>query len=483
MMKLATPVLTILLAAGVASAQNPTRIYTHPLVPTDEALNRLGMKLAWKTYAPVESSQDGISTVHVVGDRIFLQLRNGAVLAINADTGQTIWRARVGAAYKPKVGLGFNFDTVFGFNGTKLFALDRATGRTKWESELENMPTTAPVADSGRVYVCLAGNKISVFNLPVVELGAPPPPEPNKQLRPGEKPKPEILPPPPDQPARRSAMGVLYGNDTRVNSPLTDPSKPPRVTSTPLTTAQQARMSLAGNFRLPLAWEYVAESRLDVAPLVSLRKPDSPGVLMIPSSNGITYGTMKVEKALMYSFQTESPISAQPVQYGDIAYMPFGDATFIAMNIENSKLLWRLPTGGTSRIRPEVADEDVYMMPEREGLYRLNRATGEVIWKNRRAERFLAQNPQMVYALDQAGQLLVLDRARGTLLSSYDVRDYKVVVVNDYTDRVFLAAHDGLIICLHDKHYATPAWSKQFVEEGKPEKRKKMEAPGQKMDK
>jgi hypothetical protein len=78
------------------------------------------------------------------------------------------------------------------------------------------------------------------------------------------------------------------------------------------------------------------------------------------------------------------------------------------------------------------------------------------------------------------GQVLVLDRARGTQLSSFDVREYKMPVVNEYTDRLFLAAHDGLIICLHDRHYATPSWNKQLLEEGKPEQRKRMEVIGQK---
>lgn len=486
MLKITAPFLTVILAAGVAAAQNPTRVYTHPLVPTDEALNRLGMKLAWKTYVPVETSQDGISTVQVLGDRMFMQLRNGAVVAINADTGQTIWRARVGAPYKLQMPLGFNFDTVFGFNGTRLFALDRATGRTKWESELTNMPVTGPVADSGRVYINLIGNKITVFNLPLVDLGAPPPPQPNTLLPPpppGQRAKPEILPSPPDPGQRRSALGVYYPSESFMTTPLTDPTHPPRITSTPLVTAQQSRMSLAGNYQLQQAWEYVADSALNVSPLLSMRKPDSPGVMMIPSSSGVTYGTLKVEKVLMYSFQTESPVSAQPVQYGDIAYIPFRNATMIAMNIENGKLLWRLGTGGLSRTKPQVNDEDVYMMPEREGLYRLNRATGQVIWKNAKAERFIAASPQIVYALDPAGQLLLIDRARGTELTRYDIREFKVPVVNDYTDRVFLAAHDGLVICLHDRHYATPAWSKQLVEEGKPEKRKPMELPGQKVDK
>ncbi|OAI55110.1 hypothetical protein AYO44_02935 [Planctomycetaceae bacterium SCGC AG-212-F19] len=485
MNKLALPILTLALAAGLASAQTPPRVYTNPVIPTVDALNRVGLKLAWKTALPVEDSRDGIATTQVVGDRIFVQLRNGAVLAINADTGQTIWRARVGQAYKVMVGLGFNYDSVFGVNGTRLFALDRASGRTKWESDLPNVPTAAPVADSMRAYVCLTGNRINVYRLPVPDLdgfmpeGAKPPPPPAKPAAPG---KIEPLPPPPDTGPRRSSLGTYYGSESRVATPLTSGNRPGNVTYTPLASALQTSQSLAKGYELPLSWEYLADSRLAIAPLLSLRKPgEGPGFLMLPSARGTMYGSSKAGRALVYSFQTEGPVSAPPGQYGDIAYIPYEDDTLVAMNIENGKLLWRVAMGGTSRRRPEVTDEDVYMMPERSGLYRLNRATGEVIWHNPKAEQFLAANPQSVYALDRRGQVLILDRARGTQIGTLDIRDFSVPMVNDYTDRMYLAAHDGLLICLYDRHYDKPAWNKQLLEEKKPEPPKKADAMGEKM--
>jgi outer membrane protein assembly factor BamB len=480
MKMLAAPLLAVLLTAGIASAQITPRVYNHPLVPSAEALNRLGMKLSWKAFLPVEDSRDGIATAQVWGDRLFVQLRNGAVLAIHADTGQTLWRARVGPPYRPLQPLGFNYDTVFGVNGTLLFALDRASGRTKWAMELPNVPTTAPVADSQRVYVCLTSNRIHVYRLPVPGVDPDPPPLEKKlpaMPPPGQKPKPESAPTPPDiGGARRSALGTFYASESRAVTPLTERSRPPNITYTPLASATQAALSLAQNYQLPLAWEYRADSRLELAPLVTLRKPDSVGAVLLPSTAGITYGSSKIARQLLYSFQTEAPVSAPPGQYGDIAYIPYGNDILVAMNIENGRLLWRLAIGGTSRRKPQVTDEDVWMMPERAGLYRVSRASGEVIWDNSKVEQFLAANKEMVYTLDARGHLLVLDRKRGTPLGSYDISDFKVPIVNDYTDRVFLASHDGLLICLHDRHYAAPSWNKQLLEEPKPQPRQRAEA-------
>src|SRR5207248_5536007 len=102
-------------------------------------------------------------------------------------------------------------------------------------------------------------------------------------------------------------------------------------------------------------------------------------------------------------------------------------------------------------------DEDVYVAIDRAGLYRVRRSNGAEVWRNDDAARFLSANKKFVYAADRHGRLLVLDRARGTTLSTYDgTRDFVFPVQNDLTDRLYLAAHNGLIICLHDRDAETP---------------------------
>jgi hypothetical protein len=98
----------------------------------------------------------------------------------------------------------------------------------------------------------------------------------------------------------------------------------------------------------------------------------------------------------------------------------------------------------------------VYIVAERTGLVRLDRATGLAVWTSPNAWRFLAVNPKFVYATDRMDRLLVLDRATGTQLSRYDTSAFNVVIVNDKSDRLFLAAHDGTILCLHDRGFPAP---------------------------
>jgi hypothetical protein len=54
------------------------------------------------------------------------------------------------------------------------------------------------------------------------------------------------------------------------------------------------------------------------------------------------------------------------------------------------------------------------------------------------------------------GRLVVLDRVRGTVLSTLDVSAYVLSTTNDQTDRVVLSANDGTMIALHDRAYPAP---------------------------
>ena len=100
--------------------------------------------------------------------------------------------------------------------------------------------------------------------------------------------------------------------------------------------------------------------------------------------------------------------------------------------------------------------DDVYLEPENNGLMRLSRGNGDVVWRNAEAVRFLAANKKFVYANDRHGQLLILDRVRGTQLAGFNSRDYVFPITNVVNERLFLAAHDGQLLCLYDRGSPAP---------------------------
>ncbi len=176
-----------------------------------------------------------------------------------------------------------------------------------------------------------------------------------------------------------------------------------------------------------------------------------------------------------YRFPLETKLSASAGVSGNVAFFPGRDGYVYAFDMLAARILWRQLIGSSPLIRvPVVTDQDLFVVTEREGMARLDRVTGDPLWRIPRgnrlatvqseADRFLSASPKFVYALNRSGRLVVLDRARGFLLSSFDMRDYVVPVVNPHTDRLYLAANNGLILCLRDRDYPQPQVTRKISE-------------------
>jgi hypothetical protein len=174
----------------------------------------------------------------------------------------------------------------------------------------------------------------------------------------------------------------------------------------------------------------------------------------------------------VFRFEVGDTVTAPMGHFGNVAYIGAHDSNLYALevgvagNLPAGKLRWRFTAGGPITRAPVALDNDVYVTTADSGLTRVDRATGEARWRvprggrlfnsNPDADRFVAANPKFVYAMDPRGRLLVLDRRLGTTLSAYDVRDFVFPITNQQNDRLYLAANDGLLVCLHDRDYPTP---------------------------
>jgi outer membrane protein assembly factor BamB len=427
----------LLLTPTPASAQSYVPIYSRPALPAEAALDRLNLKMAWYAYLPTSSKRDGVLSFQVRDNQVFVQLLSGMVVALNADNGTTQWWTQVGVPYRATYPLGINSRLILAVNGPRFYGLDRQTGKILWEFDLPTAPTAAPVADDHRVFLCLTAGELSIYRF----------------LAAGERQAEQIV-------VGRSSLFNQYDiNRTAV-------SAMGRLSGYQA-TSDRATAGLQPKFENV----FRADSILDQPPMFGQL------VVTVGGSAGKFFSTPRNYPGGLYRFPLEIPSTALPAQHREIMYIATPASDLHAVNLENSRRHW-IYTGDGQRIlnQPAVNDEDVYIVPERRGLHRLNRATGELLWRNLVAERFLAANPKFVYAADINGRLLILDRKRGTLLADFDVRDFVVPIANELTDRVFLAANNGLVLCLRDREYVKPLKMKTVEEP-------KLEAPKPPADK
>ncbi|HAA92909.1 MAG TPA: pyrrolo-quinoline quinone [Rhodospirillaceae bacterium] len=105
----------------------------------------------------------------IVGERVFVADLESNVSAINARTGERVWR------FRPKVpdeddeafggGLAFEDGTVFLSTGFgRVYALDGATGKLKWMKKLSGPMRAPPSVSNGRVFVVTIDNQLIALN-------------------------------------------------------------------------------------------------------------------------------------------------------------------------------------------------------------------------------------------------------------------------------------------------------------------------------
>jgi outer membrane protein assembly factor BamB len=415
--------LTIALATTNLSAQiNRSAIYSNPEIPSPEALRRLNLHLAWREAVPMDGKRDALIYVEYHGKDLLAATRSGMVTRIDAETGKVHWRTRVGKPYTILPFLAANSRSVYVIANAQMIALDRGSGGQKWDYPLPAGISAAPVVDEEQIYLPTATTRLYAFYLPFVTLGA-------DGGSPGEG-------------RRESLVYSRSDPDERIR---------PRPIWSDLTTLQLA-------FRPVQTSEEV--------------------MVVSPSGEGIGFTKVPREgeaSSQLYRFSLDGKISAPPGSFGEMAYIGSDDAALYALNMRSGKLRWRHTAGTAVRRQPVALEKDLFVTSAREGMARIDRATGESMWKlpqgravvdsNLEADRFLAANDRFVYANDFSGRLLVLDRKRGIKHSMLDTTAFRVTIVNDITDRLYLAANNGLIVCLHDRDQKEPIRHRRILEE------------------
>jgi outer membrane protein assembly factor BamB len=415
-----------LLVPPLAAQTHRRTIFSTPAVPSDEALRRLNLHLAWRAAVPVDGTRDGIITAEPHGKDLIVLTRSGMVVRLDAETGRTYWRARVGKPYTLAPYLAVNSRSVYVFANAVLFALDRETGGEKWSRPMPAGLAAGAAVDEEYIFIPTVDTRLSALYLPFVTVGG----GAGSAGSPGERP--------------------------RVSAVYVRPDAGEPITARPV-------------------WSDVTNIQIAFAPLQSADE------VLVLSRDGEGMGYPKVPREAgsssveLYHFNLDGKIAVPGGEFGDTAYIGSDDASVYAINMRNGKLRWRHTAGTAITRKPVALEYDLYATSVREGLVRLDRATGDALWKvpagrrlleaNEEADRFLAANDRFVYATDHSGRLLVLDRKRGTRLSMLDTTGFRVPIVNDTTDRLYLGANDGLIVCLHDRDQREPLRHRKSLED------------------
>lgn len=461
------PALLLITAAAVAQPPDRTALYSAPPPPAAATLERLNLQTVWTNVILTDGKRDGLLSVQFAPVReggktkmrLLVQTRSGVVHELDAETGQILWRVRLGNPYMAQFAVGFNSTEVVAVRGTDVYAVTRKDGDIRWKIQLNGVASGPPLVDSRHVYMNVGTDRVEFWGLPTIEEGKP-------------------------------------------------------------------RLDRSYHSTIPL----------------QLEPGQSESFLFYPSPRGTVSVLDKATSGEYVRYRTGDQLSAGPGMHEAEAGVYIGsmDANLYGFSLNDSEPSWRFATGRPIERKPFVNDEDVFVTAEGRGVYRVLRRTqtggklvgilqrkglataaqlteidkeldkrsgdasailssllqkniiteaqksklrwrgGDDVWLNPDADRVLAANKKFVYAVDRTGALLVVDRERGRTLSRFDTRDFPVPITNELTDRVYLAAHNGRIVCLRDREYAAAQEMKSLPAPPAPPAPPKKDPPGMK---
>jgi hypothetical protein len=253
------------------------------------------------------------------------------------------------------------------------------------------------------------------------------------------------------------------------------------------------RQKIHADVRPSIPLFYRAKGRTVVQPLV-MRQSGLDEYTSWPTDEGYLY-IARVDRHADHFIQIVSRIKANGSITVPPAYLPptpkispdvgvlfFGSNDgFVTAIREDGVVLWQFPTGDPIVQPPVSIGERVYISTHHGGLHCVDAipdAAGRVVkhWYAPGALQFLAASKKHVYAADKSGNTLVLDAASGDRVDTLDTSKLTVKLMNDQTDRLYLATPDGLVQCLREIGAKEPLHydleRKQAEESAKPVEKK-----------
>lgn len=214
-------------------------------------------------------------------------------------------------------------------------------------------------------------------------------------------------------------------------------------------------------------WEYGLTTRVLFAPVVT------PSRVWVVTDSKSIIALTKSDRTVEVDGPVWDQLAAPPALAETTAYIPLSDGSLLAVDsqggnrISGLNVVWRANVGGILNHTPLVTKDAVFASGDHSGVVRVDRANGNIVWRtDRQADHVLAVNDDFAYVRERQGKLLVYDVKRATdpqtgraaPLTGLDLPEFNIPVTNTVSDRVFLVADNGLIVCLRDasRKYENP---------------------------
>lgn len=165
--------LSVLMVVLTTAFAFPCHAADRPALLSEGEVQRYGLTRAWYAQIKIDGRLTSIEHSLLDRDTLFIVTSNCDLIALNAETGKTLWTRRVSDALLLPYAPAANSRTVGIVCGNEVSVFDRRNGRLLWHQVLPSTPTAACQMSDYFLYVPLIDNRMACF--PLEELRAPSP--------------------------------------------------------------------------------------------------------------------------------------------------------------------------------------------------------------------------------------------------------------------------------------------------------------------
>jgi outer membrane protein assembly factor BamB/predicted Ser/Thr protein kinase len=268
----------------------------------------------------------------VVDDRVILASRTGNVFAVEASTGEEIWRAPTGsiAFSSPAEAGGIVY---VGSEDFSVYALDLATGEQRWRFETEGAVHSSPAVVDGVLYI--GSDDANLYALDAAS---------------GE----ELW--------RFATAGLIQSTPAVVDGLVYFGSRDNFVYALDAATGEEK-------------WRSETGAEVWSSPAVA------DGSVYIGSSDRNLYALDAIDGGEEWRFPTGGFVSSSPHLAGGVLYFGSFDNSLYAVESAAPRERWSFATGNAIYSSPAIADGVVYFGSHDANVYALDAATGEELWR------------------------------------------------------------------------------------------------------
>jgi len=294
-----------------------------------EHASRVGLQRAWFAQIEVDRARDRVDHWVLHDQRLYAATSGGKLHVLNTETGETVWKTRIGQRDRTLLQPAASREQVAVINGSQLILLDGNDGRLLWSRQLDGAPAAGPALNEKYVFATLLNGRIAAYRID----------EPN------------------EPPWYYQSVGHVY--------------LPPTASATVVTWSNDRGYFYVGN-----ADELRVMFRMETGDQIATTPATITPHWYVAAMDGYVYSIDELSSHKQWRFSTGASITSKPVAAAGMVFVASGKSRLHAIDAVTGKAIWQ-----AENVLQFVSlgQHHVYGADQRGRLTLLDRQTGNLM--------------------------------------------------------------------------------------------------------